>query len=1224
MSLNFSFDIGHSSIGWSVLSSSNKSVPHPTIVGTGVVTFPPDDCLASKRRDLRRVRRNIRSTRQRIERLKKWLLYQGFLTRDDLDLPGHPAPFLLAASALKGVRTLTPLELWHTLRWYAHNRGYDGNSRWSRQEEDSQDTEKVRNAQKKLNDLGTSTMAETVCQLLELKPSEVDKKISSYLPYKTLNTAYPRHLITAEVKRLLNLHQDTLPGLDQLTSDLIFHDRDLTKEERATLSKADIKLPKRYHGGLLFGQLVPRFDNRIISRCPITWAGIYRREIAAGTPEKEAFRLAERDSKVPTKKSLEFREYRLARILANLKANGQTISAKARQEIFQLAHNKGRLTSKDLDQLIESHHPGAETNVHAYFQLHPDSKDALIFDPVMHEFQKAKGSRAKLSPFWKFLPASSETDAFVLLQNGHSISLQWIVEQVQGNDHENELHTEIEKAFKKGKKDYADLEDFCQRTKIRVQWPSGRAPYARPILKKITTEILAGFDATKSSQANDREKGEDKPENGILYELSVPDSEVNQLLQKRPLDKLTNNPLIRHRLLILERLLEELITEFAPNNEQDITEITVEVAREVKELSGKSAKEISSELNNRLKDFKSAVTHLKKHAPTLPITGGLIRKCRIAMDLDWTCPFTGDRYDAHNLPRLELEHIIPFSARKTNALHALVLTWPEINRWKSNRTARQFILDEGGKPVPDREKLSIKAERPYLDFVRKLKIRGHDDDRKRQSIRKSLLEITTFEEKEQGFTDGALTQSSHLIKLAMRGLSRRLPKAKLRSIPGIATAEIRRSWDLLSCLGHPDVCEHEAMRWLEKRDRLTGALITEGFVKFPSLKSAPLVEKKKKGKVHHIPHPSSFPCPNDECEQFLMWPEDTNTSETHCPYCHAHLKRIPKPKDEIRSLTHLHHSLDALTIGLIAYYFPITKFGQNQSGKIWKALVSRSRNHEEKAILRSTGLFHEHERPNKRNPEKSQFDFKLKKLDPKVKTQVTKHLASGRVVQHIPADRSGTKSELTTWAIIDCNDTHCVILQRQNRSSLELIEVNGRPQWKNQTPSKKTLELLELYRSQLTFRQQTLVKRGILKLVVERLPKILGPNPTRKNSKLQPHGKGRGAIVIEENFGIALDPKPALIPFHKVNHTLSQLKKANHGNALRIIRKGTIIRVQKGTWKGTWKVISTKESDAYGISVDLTAPSSLKLAKGNARIIQMIKDGLEIIPVSLSGRFKPQ
>jgi hypothetical protein len=102
MSLTFAFDIGYASIGWCVLSAPEKAPADPEIRGTGVVTFPTDDCLASTRRDLRRTRRHIRSTRMRIERMKRWLQHRGVLSRQDLDRPGHPAPFQLAAAALQG------------------------------------------------------------------------------------------------------------------------------------------------------------------------------------------------------------------------------------------------------------------------------------------------------------------------------------------------------------------------------------------------------------------------------------------------------------------------------------------------------------------------------------------------------------------------------------------------------------------------------------------------------------------------------------------------------------------------------------------------------------------------------------------------------------------------------------------------------------------------------------------------------------------------------------------------------------------------------------------------------------------------------------------------------------------------------------------------------------------------------------------------------------------
>jgi CRISPR/Cas system Type II protein with McrA/HNH and RuvC-like nuclease domain len=82
--LELAFDVGHSSIGWAVLQNN----PQLELKGCGAVIFRPDDCLASKRRDYRRQRRHIRSTRQRIKRMKALLLHLSVLTQTQLDKPG--------------------------------------------------------------------------------------------------------------------------------------------------------------------------------------------------------------------------------------------------------------------------------------------------------------------------------------------------------------------------------------------------------------------------------------------------------------------------------------------------------------------------------------------------------------------------------------------------------------------------------------------------------------------------------------------------------------------------------------------------------------------------------------------------------------------------------------------------------------------------------------------------------------------------------------------------------------------------------------------------------------------------------------------------------------------------------------------------------------------------------------------------------------------------------
>src|SRR4051812_26302128 len=99
--IHFAFDVGHSSIGWAALEVGES----PRLLGTGVVTFGADDCLASKRRDYRRQRRHTRSTRQRVARMEKLLARLGVLSPEELQAKhrqagGDPAPWLRAARVL--------------------------------------------------------------------------------------------------------------------------------------------------------------------------------------------------------------------------------------------------------------------------------------------------------------------------------------------------------------------------------------------------------------------------------------------------------------------------------------------------------------------------------------------------------------------------------------------------------------------------------------------------------------------------------------------------------------------------------------------------------------------------------------------------------------------------------------------------------------------------------------------------------------------------------------------------------------------------------------------------------------------------------------------------------------------------------------------------------------------------------------------------------------------
>lgn len=1103
-----SYDIGYASIGWSIMNSTDKTDADPTILGCGVVTFPTDDCLASTRRGLRRTRRNIRATRMRIARLKTFLSSIDFLPMQDLDSAGHGAPFFLASRALLGKQQLTPLELWHVLRWYAHNRGYDGNSRWANEietddeDEGNEDTEKLANAYNLMTKHQKRTMAETICAVLEL---DTDRGTADFTEensaYKTQNAAFPRKNVVAEVSQILHLHQHLISAEH---ARYLLQD-DLTKGEREKLLSYNIKLPKRYSGGLLFGQLVPRFDNRIIARCPITWAKLYDAEIAKGHDETIAKHIADRDSKVPSKNCSEFYRYRWARLLANIKVDGEPLSGEMRHTLTGLAEKSGGISKKEIEKHLKSElGSGITTNLEAYFNIHPDSEDALVLDPAL---KLANSNAQGMQHFWPVLPENLKKLSLSRWRKGKAISPQeWLQRMKEKSVSTLELELAVKTVDKAQKPKKGKVAKSSLVKSIKPKSPSGRAAYARPILQQVYEEVMAGYDPTKPASKTSASDGETKPADGVLYALQNPASRVRELEGQRSLDSLTNNHLVRHRLLILERLTADIVKKYTGNAPERVTQVIVEVARELKEFSGSTAKQITSELNGRLKNFKDAVKYLESNDVSPDqITGSLIRKCRIAMDLNWHCPFTGHKYDVADLGKMEREHIIPYSLRATNSLHALVLTFPEVNRMKGKRTARQFIIENEGKPVFGLNK-PIMTLKQYDQFVDKLSTKGHPDDSKRMKARKALLATTEFDEKKQGFTEGHLTQSSHLIKLASRQLKPLLPNAAIDHIPGIVNAEIRKAWKLTGTLAEacPDVLDVQ-------------------------------------GEV--------------------------------------------KPKEEIRNITHLHHALDAAVLGLCAHYIPLTQRGQDVKGKIWQSMLKRNKTEEEKKFLLSLRCFKATLKDSGAN---TGTDVRLIDLPREVKNSLSKKLAECRVVQHLPADRSGARTELTTWRVLGVkgDGDSAEVSLRQNSTTVE----DGK-RIKN------------------------------TKLTTEKAGKLLGPRPLQGTGKL---ADIKGAIVISTNYGIVLDPEPTIIPFHKVHWRVydknnpDSLINKNGGKIPRILRNGMLIKVNNIQGReGIWLVKSVKAS----LKLDLIPPHEIGKNRmwREVAVNSLLQNGMQIISNHLTG-----
>ncbi len=1098
--LLFSFDIGHASIGWAVLDTTTSQKPE--LQGCGTVLFPTDDCLASTRRQLRRQRRHIRSTRMRIARMKRLLAHLGVLKEGELDEPGGPWPWKLAARVHAGGLLLSWMELWDVLRWYAHNRGYDGNRKWSRdEEEDGDDTEKEKAAKDLMEKLGRATMCETICAKLQVDPLSGDRKTSS-IAYKTSNAAFPRDIVLNEVIDLLVKHVGHLP---QVTPALItaLCAEDNTAIDGRTVRDIlkglgfDAHLPGRFVGGLLFGQAVPRFDNRIIGECPVS------------------------GEKRPLKDCREFLEFRFAEILANVTVKRteagekETLTVEERSALTAKAREAGGFTAGEFKKAVLEVSGAVASNADL-MMTHPDADEALVLDPALR-FAKTNGM---MKVIWDDLPVVLQKRVLGRWNKHRRVTWQWLLSQPEAPKY---LEVKLKAAWKETKRKTrkGDLEATWEdrvRQVLKPNFASGRAPYSRSVMMQAVEEARLG--------KHPRETG------GVL--------EITEARKERErhkeIDELTNNHLVRHRLKILLRLVEDMVKTYAEGDPAKVDSCVIEVATDLVEFSGKTNKEVAQELGIKLKNFKDVSKRLMSdlEGSSIPIGAGLIRKARIADDLGWTCPYTGKEYDAVTLARgkVDKDHIIPRSLRPSDSLDSLVVTFDAVNKWKGNRTAWKFIEEEQGKIVPGRPDLTIVTLRQYETFVGKLEGEkrpsrysfgaGSFDDRLRKWNRKQKMMLKEYEEKE--FTPRDLTVTSHLVRLSARQIEKRFghlrDTGRIVSLPGSVTGVVRKSWDCLGCLAPacPEVME---MR--------------------------PTLDKNRE----------------------LILDENGEPK----------LSLQVRPKGDIRDITHLHHALDACVIGFASILLP-------NNGKLWEQLVTRKVRPNERASFSQMHGWNPMLRlssPVDSPNEKTTLKLQVADLPAGFKNQIVERLKERRVVQHVPADMSGSALDANPWGIVSTDDKWVTMRQRKIVGQRE--DGSRIREWKKEKGK--------------PMRRQ---KGRVLGLMPGKLSRI------------------KAVLEINANYGVVLDPTPIIIPFHKVRAELEKLRATDGGGPLRVLRNGCLIRVTGKKYPGIWRVRSCIDNAENGILLRISRAdrvqdkqSGVDWCKDNVSLKTLLAGGLEII-----------
>lgn len=1036
-SIGIHLDVGHDSIGWCATGKNNSSNPFVDVLGAGVVLFQADDCLAIKRREFRRQRRHIRSTRQRIARMKAILLSKGVLTEGELNKNPISSPWKLAAQVLTGGRQLTWLELWCVLRWYAHNRGYDGNvlsSLRSGRQIDKDDIEKNAAARELMKKHATSSMAETMCKELGVDPD--GKTSSSMMYFKGLKVSFDRQVVVDEVARILQAHMGKLPGLDaDLVHTLM---ADPAKEPCCLRGRNDLpfRVPVRYWGGVLFGQLAPRFENRIIGACPVS------------------------GGKLPSKATPEFLNYRWAMMLANVLVGERSrrLEPAEMAALNEKVKAKGGFTKREFKKLVASV-TGEKTNNLDALLTAPDADKSLVCYPGLYALTK-HGLDAVLTSSVLHKLAHQ-------LFRGKTTTLRKIGQMV-ADEKQDDFKSLVKSISTKGRRK-SKSEDLLLADRISAEFPAGRAPYSREVLVKATAAIFAGNDP--------RMKG------GILYR----DATKADILPADRIDAETNNHLIRHRVKILLRLLKDIVHDYAENNPARVAQVTIEMARDLKDLSGKTNKEIVSELNLKTAQHRAVAKKLAEllNCDVSAVSAGLIRKARVAEDMGYTCPYTGWKYDLQDVvsKNVDLDHILPRSQRASDSLDSMVLTFTEVNRMKGARTGLEFVREFGGQRVSGRDNLVVLSESKYRSLVEGLKLPGYSDDRKRQKRR--IEKLLRLHAEDAGMTEGMLTRTSYITTLAAKAIRGffancgRMPR--IVSVPGRVTACLRMQWNLMGELATIDP------RVLDQQGNL-------------------------------------------------------------------------RVKSEMRGITHMHHAVDAITLGLAATLLPI-------DGSFWATMCKRRVSRSEADALRALGIF----------SISANGEPRLIDLPQSMRQSIHDALAEQRVVVHMPQRRDGLKVQLNTWGVEKVDDEGVHIRQRNRDEKTGKIET----------------------------------KRDVVPK-----SKVFGLSPENGCGKLKAI---KGVLLPDKNFGVALTNPPQIVRYWKVWNSLTDMISANANKLPAIVHRGSLIKVKNGCYKGIWSVIKMSAKQRDGIVVDIAPPYANKSYAREARMTTLIKSGIEILKPRYTG-----
>ncbi|MGI9345574.1 MAG: type II CRISPR RNA-guided endonuclease Cas9 [Gammaproteobacteria bacterium] len=234
------------------------------------------------------------------------------------------------------------------------------------------------------------------------------------------------------------------------------------------------------------------------------------------------------------------------------------------------------------------------------------------------------------------------------------------------------------------------------------------------------------------------------------------------------------NPTVHISLNQIRRVVNELIACYGRP-----ASIAIELGRELP-MGAENRRKTESKQKKNAERNERARELLEEH--NITPTQRDVLKYKIWEQTDRKCPFTGTRIGISDLAgsRFEIEHLLPYSRTLDDGIFNKVLSTPQANRDKGNRTPYEAFANR-----PDYDWEAIKERVKHLP--KPCRWRFNEDAMKKY-------------EEESGFLARQLNDTRYIGRLAKDYLKSICPYNKIDVVTGRLTSDLRHVWGLNSVL----------------------------------------------------------------------------------------------------------------------------------------------------------------------------------------------------------------------------------------------------------------------------------------------------------------------------------------------------------------------------------------------------------------------------------------